>query len=99
MPRLTLNLLGPPQVRLDGQAVHWTYDKLCALLIYLVMEAHQAHTREHLASLRRSPAGGRPALRTWTPSIGRSLSLWPGCGSFPRRTDAAHPRDLPGSGP
>ena len=51
MSRLTLALLGPPQIQLDGQAVHWTYGKVQALLIYLAVEAHRVHTREHLASL------------------------------------------------
>ena len=52
MARLTVWLLGPFQVTLDGQpATAFATDKVRALLAYLAVEAGQPHRREKLASL------------------------------------------------
>lgn len=52
MPRLTLNLLGPFQARLDdGPEIAFPTDKACGLLAYLAVEAAHAQRREYLAAL------------------------------------------------
>ncbi len=52
MARLTVSLLGPFQVLLDGQPVtHFPTDKERALLAYLAAEADRPHRREALAAL------------------------------------------------
>ncbi len=52
MASLRVNLFGPFEVSLDGQAViGFDSDKVRALLAYLVVEADQPHRREKLAGL------------------------------------------------
>jgi DNA-binding SARP family transcriptional activator/predicted ATPase len=52
MAHLSLSLLGPFQVRLDGQPVTgFKSNKVRALLAYLAVEAHRPHRREVLAGL------------------------------------------------
>jgi DNA-binding SARP family transcriptional activator len=52
MARLTLSLLGPFQVTLDGEpATSFESDKVRALLAYLAVEADQPHSRDKLAGL------------------------------------------------
>ena len=52
MARLALCLLGPFQVRFDGQPVPGLHaDSLRALLAFLAVEADKEHTRQSLASL------------------------------------------------
>jgi hypothetical protein len=52
MAHLSLSLLGPFQVTLDGQAVTgFKSNKVRALLAYLAVEAHRPHRREVLAGL------------------------------------------------
>jgi adenylate cyclase len=52
MTRLSIRLLGPFQVILDGQPVTgFESDKVRALLAYLAVEAGQPHRRERLAGL------------------------------------------------
>ncbi len=52
MPHLSLALLGPIQVTLDGQPITpFKYDKVAALLVYLAVEASRAHEREALIGL------------------------------------------------
>jgi DNA-binding SARP family transcriptional activator len=52
MARLSLSLLGPFQVTLDGQPVtDFKSNKIRALLTYLAMEADRPHRREVLAGL------------------------------------------------
>jgi DNA-binding SARP family transcriptional activator len=49
MAHLALALLGPMQVLLDGTAAAtFEYNKVRALLAYLVVEADRPHRREHL---------------------------------------------------
>ncbi len=49
--RLTLALLGPPRIVLDGVPLTFAYQKVAALLIYLAVEAIRPHTRSDLAAL------------------------------------------------
>ena len=52
MPQLSISLLGPFQVTLDGEPVTtFDSDKGRALLAYLAMEADRPHRRESLAGL------------------------------------------------
>ena len=52
MARLSLSLLGPLQIALDGAPVSgFAYNKARALLIYLVIEADRAHQRDALVGL------------------------------------------------
>ena len=52
MTRLSLALLGPMQITLDGQPVGgFTYHKARALLAYLAVEAGRPHHRDALAAL------------------------------------------------
>ncbi|MFL7808691.1 MAG: hypothetical protein AB8I80_08680, partial [Anaerolineae bacterium] len=50
--RLTLRLLGPPEVRLGGElVVDFASNKVRALLFYLAVESGRPHRRESLAGL------------------------------------------------
>ena len=52
MPRLSLAVLGPIQISLDGQSISgFAYSKARALLLYLAVEADRPHQREALVSL------------------------------------------------
>ncbi len=52
MTHLTLSLLGPLYMALDGQPVHgFAYAKARALLAYLAVECHREHSREALVGL------------------------------------------------
>ncbi|MGD9146963.1 MAG: alpha/beta hydrolase, partial [Anaerolineae bacterium] len=52
MARLSICLLGPLQVTLDGKPVtSFESDKVRALLAYLAVEVGQPHRREKLAGL------------------------------------------------
>jgi len=48
---LHLNLLGPIEITLNGAPVPFRYEKLRALLVYLVVEAQRSQRREALAAL------------------------------------------------
>lgn len=67
MALLSAKFLGQFQVTLDGAPVHgWRYDKVRALLAYLMLEANRPHTRDQLAALLwpDSPdAAARKSLR------------------------------------
>lgn len=67
MTYLTLELLGPMQVRINGRLIAaFPYEKVRALLAYLVMESHHRHHRDQLAALLwtvRSESNGRANLR------------------------------------
>jgi DNA-binding SARP family transcriptional activator len=41
MPRLSLRLLGPPQIELDGEPVHIPRRKAMAFLAYLTLTAEE----------------------------------------------------------
>lgn len=49
--QLSLSLLGPFEVRLDGKPASFATDRARALLAYLSIEAHRPHRREVLADL------------------------------------------------
>ncbi|MCJ7738163.1 MAG: hypothetical protein MUQ10_12765 [Anaerolineae bacterium] len=52
MPHLSVSLLGPFAVSLDGEPITgFSYDKVRALLAYLLMESTYPHRRQHLAGL------------------------------------------------
>jgi DNA-binding SARP family transcriptional activator len=52
MARLDLALLGPVRVALGDRSItHFDYDKVPALLAYLLVEADRPHTRDELAAL------------------------------------------------
>jgi len=52
MTRLSLALLGPTQLTLDGQPVGgFAYNKARALLVYLAVETYRPHQRDALATL------------------------------------------------
>ena len=52
MSHLTISLLGPLQITLDGQAVSgFTYNKARALLAYLVVEAQHPQQRDAIVGL------------------------------------------------
>ena len=52
MSHLSLSVLGPLQVLLDGTPVTtFESDKVCALLVYLAVEADRPHRRESLVGL------------------------------------------------
>ncbi len=65
MSDLSLRLLGPPEVRHDGQPVSFRTRKVLALLIYLAVEG-RLHSREKLTALfwpESEEAQGRMLLR------------------------------------
>ena len=52
MDRLDLALLGPVRVAIGDRSItHFDYDKVPALLAYLMVEADRPHTRDELAAL------------------------------------------------
>jgi predicted ATPase/DNA-binding SARP family transcriptional activator len=51
MSHLTLALLGPPQIEHNDVPITFAYHKVTALLVYLAVEARQAHSRQTLAEL------------------------------------------------
>jgi DNA-binding SARP family transcriptional activator/predicted ATPase len=67
MARLSVRLLGPPQIALDAEPITgFASDKVRALLAYLVVEAQQPHRREKLAGLlwpERPERSARGSLR------------------------------------
>ncbi len=77
MTRLSISLLGPLQVAVDGQAVtRFEYNKVRALLAYLAVEADRAHHREVLAELlwpERPAKTSRSNLRKTLSTLRRAL--------------------------
>jgi DNA-binding SARP family transcriptional activator/predicted ATPase len=67
MARLSVRLLGPPQIALDAEPITgFASDKVRALLAYLVLETEQPHRREKLAGLLwpdRPEQSARASLR------------------------------------
>jgi DNA-binding SARP family transcriptional activator len=64
MARLSLSLLGPLRIALDGRPVNgFAYNKARALLVYLAVEADRAHQRDALVGLLW-PELPDPAART-----------------------------------
>ncbi len=68
--QLTLSLLGPFQVELDGDVLnHFPTDKVRALLAYLSMEADRPHRRDTLAGLLWTEWPNRQARRNLRKSL------------------------------
>ncbi|MCL4860200.1 MAG: tetratricopeptide repeat protein [Caldilineaceae bacterium] len=64
MSHLSLRVLGPPHITLDGQSITTlAYDKVWALLVYLALAADRAHRRTTLAGLLW-PDQPEPVART-----------------------------------
>jgi predicted ATPase/DNA-binding SARP family transcriptional activator len=75
MPRLSLRLLGPPLVELDGQPVQLGRHKAVALLAYLAL-TRQPHSRDALATLlwpELDQSGARGQLRRTLSLLNRTL--------------------------
>lgn len=52
MKQLSISFLGSLEINLDNVPItNFAYDKVWALLVYLVVESHQVHHRESLANL------------------------------------------------
>jgi predicted ATPase/DNA-binding SARP family transcriptional activator/Tfp pilus assembly protein PilF len=65
MPALSIFCFGDFEVRLDGESVrNFDTDKTRALLAYLAVERHRAHTRAHLAGLLWSDQPEERALHS-----------------------------------
>ncbi len=77
MYQLSVFLLGSFQVHLDGHSLDgFAYDKVRALLAYLVMEADRPHSREKLAALfwpDQSPEASRSSLRQAIATLRRAI--------------------------
>jgi DNA-binding SARP family transcriptional activator len=77
MPRLTLRLLGPVEVALDGEPVTGlAYEKVRALLAYLAVESDRPHHRDTLAVLLwpdQPDAGARKNLRGALATLRRAI--------------------------
>jgi predicted ATPase/DNA-binding SARP family transcriptional activator len=74
--QLRIELFGAFRVSLDGQPVHFAYDKLRALLAYLVMERARPVAREKLAALlwpERSTTAAQTSLRQALATLHRTL--------------------------
>ena len=62
MAHLKLDLLGPPEIQLDGKPVSFAYHKVQALLIYLAVEGDRTHTRSELVGVLWSERPQQKAL-------------------------------------
>src|SRR5712692_3503941 len=51
MSRLSIALMGPPAITLDGEPITFKTQKVQALLAFLAVEAQQPHRREELTGL------------------------------------------------
>lgn len=73
---LSLKLLGPPRIEMNGQPLHLPYAKAEALLFYLAATG-QPHSREHLAALlwgNSAQKQARSSLRNALYTIRRSFT-------------------------
>ncbi len=70
--RLSLSLLGPLDIRLNGEPVGgFEYNKVRALLAYLAVEAGQPRTRGHLCALLWPEAPERAARQNLSQALTR----------------------------
>src|SRR3712207_5277085 len=70
MMPLSIALLGPVEVMLDGEQLPgFTYKKVRALLAYLAVEADHPHTRAHLAALLWPDAPERQARQNLSQAL------------------------------
>jgi DNA-binding SARP family transcriptional activator len=75
MPRLSLYLLGPPRLELDGEALNIGRRKAVALIAYLAVTG-RGHTRDTLATLlwpEFDQSRARAALRRTLSALNRAL--------------------------
>jgi len=75
MSQLTLHLLGPPRLELDGTPVHISYRKAMALFTYLATTG-QPHTRDSLATLlwpENDQSSARAGLRRMLSILNQAL--------------------------
>jgi len=75
MIKLSITLLGPPRLELDGAPVHISYRKAIALFAYLAVTG-QPHTRESLAALlwpENDQSSARAGLRRMLSIINQAL--------------------------
>jgi DNA-binding SARP family transcriptional activator len=93
MARLSIHLLGPMQVTLDGQPVtRFETEKTRALLAYLAVEADRPHRRDFLAEMlwpERPPGAAGANLRHTLAGLRRAIgdtSAVPPCLLAARRT-------------
>jgi predicted ATPase/DNA-binding SARP family transcriptional activator len=108
MTHLTLHLLGPPSVAIDGQEIRISRRKALALLAYLAV-TDQSHTRDALATLfwpeqdqsraRNSLRGALVTLRKalgegWLEADRENVGLW----SHPELVEGADPSTGSGRG-
>ncbi|MBX3061425.1 MAG: tetratricopeptide repeat protein [Anaerolineae bacterium] len=77
MQHLTISLLGTLQIALNGKpAVGFYYDKMRALLVYLIMEQSSEHRRETLAEMwwpDQPEKAGRDSLRAALYSLRQAI--------------------------
>ncbi len=74
--QLTIKLLGPVQITLDGLALDFAYEKVQALLVFLAVEAGRPHRRGMLAELlwpEQSEAAARHNLSQALFNLRRAL--------------------------
>src|SRR5919199_4658244 len=92
MAHLSLSLLGPVRVKLNGQAVTgFVYNKAPALLAYLAVEADHAHHRSVLAALfwpELSESAARVNLRQVLADLRRVIGERPSEGQNGRASPA-----------
>lgn len=85
MDRLNVALIGPPQVILNGRPINdFAYDKVRALLAYLMVNVRQRHSREKLAAMlwpESNPDAARTSLRKALSTLRRAID----------DTDTTHP--------
>ncbi len=78
MPHLSIALIGPVEVALDGAAVtNFDYAKVRALLAYLAAEPERAHSRDALAELlwpEQPGTAGRNSLRRALVSLRQAIA-------------------------
>ena len=86
MARLTIRLLGPVQIALDGEPVsRFESEKARALLVYLATEPGRPHRREALAEMfwpNRAEGAARANLRHTLACLRRLIGDHAACPSF-----------------
>jgi DNA-binding SARP family transcriptional activator len=85
MKKLSISFLGSLEINLDNvPIINFAYDKVWALLVYLIVESHQVHHRESLAALlwpdfpsERARSNLRQTLATLRQMLGDRQSTKP----------------------
>lgn len=71
MATVSIRLFGAYSVTLDGRLIHFSYDKMRALLAYLAIEAEHPHRRQSLAALFWPDEEKRAALSNLSQALYR----------------------------